>query len=112
MKINLARMSHEEMISQMSPSLYDLGNLDQDICEYAEEGYFNYPPLLNLNFDSVADPAALLLLDDGFRLYIYVGEAVPSKTIYAIFGRKTISEVANPLESEEVPLRSCRILSS
>lgn len=84
------------------PNLYNLKDLSADDCEYSEEGYFNYPALVNLNFESISEEDACLLLDDGFKLYLYMGAQVSSKVVQSLFGKKSLKEVANPLESEEV----------
>lgn len=100
----VARMTHDELTAQISPSFYNLAALSDEDCEYNDEGYFIYPPLMNLNFESFSEPTSLCLLDDGFRLYLFVGAEVSSKTIKALFGVNVLDEVQNPLESEAVGL--------
>ena len=73
LKIMTARLSFDELNAQVMPSLYDLTHLEADACEYSEDGYLNLPPLLNLSFESMQDTSAVHLLDDGFRLYLYLG---------------------------------------
>lgn len=101
-KIMVARMSYDELSVQLMPNLYNLKDLSDQDCEYNEDGYFNYPPLLNLNFESIAEDDACLLLDDGFKLFLYLGSKVSSKTLQSLFGKKSLTEISNPLESEEV----------
>lgn len=98
----VARMNYEELSSQLMPNLYNLTDLASEECEYNEEGYFTYPPLLNLSFESLSNEEAILLLDDGFRLYLYIGAGVNKKAIKSLFGKNQLSEVANPLDTEEV----------
>jgi hypothetical protein len=100
----MARMSYDELSTQIMPNLYNLTELGKEECEYSEDGYFVYPPLLNLNFESISDESSSLLLDDGFKLYLYLGREVSSKSIQSLFGKKSLAEVSNPVETEEVKL--------
>lgn len=95
-------MSYDELSTQLMPNLYNLKDLGKDDCEYNEEGYFNYPPLMNLSFESISGDDSILLLDDGFQMYIYLGSAVSQGTIKSLFGKTQLNEVANPLETEDV----------
>lgn len=97
-------MSYDEMAIQVMPNLYNIKELGKQDCEYNEDGYFNYPPMLNLNFESISEEDGALLLDDGFKLYLYFGSKVSSKLVHSLFGKKSLSEVSNPLETEEVGL--------
>lgn len=99
----VARASFEELSTQIMPTLYDLRNLQQTDCEYSEEGYFNYPPLMNLSFEAISDEEVICLLDDGFKLYLFLGSKTPTKVVASIFGKKTLSEVFNPFDFDQNP---------
>lgn len=73
MKLQLCKTSVDEMTVQMMPNLYKLDELTKEECEYDADGYFVYPPLVGLNFESISQIDGIYLLDDGFKLYLFIG---------------------------------------
>ena len=77
----------------MMPSLIALHSLEANECVYDEDGVFLWPPLLSLNFDSIADPKGIYLLDNGIKTYILLNFEAEIEDMKAIFGVEDLADL-------------------
>jgi len=93
------RIGREEMSAQILPRVYDLKELREGQCEYNEKWEFEYPDLLPLNRCTLYEKGAICLLDDGYRLYLWVGKGVKEDKCYLLGG---LADLSDPYESDTV----------
>lgn len=88
LRISLQKLSSQEILSFIVPSIYSLHELENDknIGTYnSETGEFNMPNMVSSNKSSMEDNG-LYLIDNGYLLIIYVKHGVSSYIIKNLLG--------------------------
>ena len=93
LRINLQKLSPQEIISFIVPSIYSLHDLetDKNIGTYnSENGIFNMPNMISSS-KSAMEENGLYLIDNGYMLIIYVKKNLNSNIFQSLFGVENFS---------------------
>ena len=93
LRISLQKLSTQEIISFIVPSIYSLHDLESDknIGTYnSENGDFILPNLISCSKSSMEDNG-LYLIDNGYMLIIYVKKNVSINIFQSLFGVENLS---------------------
>ena len=88
LRISLQKLSPQEIISFIVPSIYTLHDLetDKNIGTYnSENGIFNMPNMISSSKSAMEDNG-LYLIDNGYMLIIYVKKNLSSNIFQSLFG--------------------------
>ena len=99
LRISLQKISSQEIITFIVPSIYSLHDLEDDknIGTYSENGEFNIPNMISSSKTSMQDNG-LYLIDNGYLLIIYVKKGASPYIIKNLFGvedLKSLNKVIN-----------------
>lgn len=86
---------------QINPWLFRVDYLEDDQCEYDENGAFTYPDSLSLNYDSL-DHIGVYLMNDGFDIYMWVGAEVDPAVLQSLFGVTNIDDLFEKWPEEKM----------
>jgi len=92
LRINLEKYNSHEIGLQINPWLFRLDTLEDDQCEYDESGYFVYPDLLGLSYDSLANEG-VFMLNDGFDIYLWVGQQTDPSILDSLFNIESFEQI-------------------
>ena len=99
LRISLQKLSSQEIITFIVPSIYSLHELENDknVGTYSENGEFNIPNMISSNKSSMQENG-LYLIDNGYLLIIYVKKGASPYIIKNLFGvdnLKSLNKVIN-----------------
>ena len=104
LRITLQKLSCQEIISFIVPSIYSLHDLESDknIGTYdSENGAFNLPNMISPSKSSMEDNG-LYLIDNGYMLIIYVKKGVSSNIFQNLFGVENYSFITMIINEDNV----------
>jgi protein transport protein SEC24 len=104
LRISLQKLSPQEIISFIVPSVYSLHDLEEDktIGTYNQEnGLFNMPNLISSSKSAMEDNG-LYLIDNGYMLIIYVKKNVSSNIFMNLFGVENLSFLTMIINEDNV----------
>jgi len=104
LRISLQKLSPQEIISFIVPSVYSLHDLEEDktIGTYNKEnGLFNMPNLISSSKSAMEDNG-LYLIDNGYMLIIYVKKNVSSNIFMNLFGVENLSFLTMIINEDNV----------
>ena len=104
LRITLQKLSSQEIISFIVPSIYSLHDLESDknIGTYnSENGIFNLPNMISPTKSAMEDNG-LYLIDNGYMLIIYVKKGVSSNIFQNLFGVENYSFLTMIINEDNV----------
>jgi len=104
LRVSLQKLSPQEIISFIVPSVYSLHDLenDKDIGTYnSENGIFNMPNLISSSKSAMEDNG-LYLIDNGYMLIIYVKKNLSSNIFQDLFGVENLSFLTMIINEDNV----------
>ena len=104
LRISLQKLSPQEIISFIVPSVYSLHDLEEDknIGTYNQEnGLFNMPNLISSSKSAMEDNG-LYLIDNGYMLIIYIKKNVSSNIFMNLFGVENLSFLTMIINEDNV----------
>jgi len=104
LRISLQKLSCQEIISFIVPSIYSLHDLESDknIGTYnSENGEFNLPNMISPSKSAMEDNG-LYLIDNGYMLIIYVKKGVSSNIFQNLFGVENYSFITMIINEDNV----------
>ena len=104
LRISLQKLSSQEIISFIVPSIYSLHDLESDlnIGTYNQEnGIFNLPSMISPTKSAMEDNG-LYLIDNGYMLIIYVKKDVSTKIFQNLFGVENLSFLTMIINEDNV----------
>lgn len=98
LKLNITKMSFDELSLHLNPNLFSLHNLAEEECTYDAEGNFVWPQLLGLNYESIQEENGIYLLDDGIQIIIHFTYSIDRTQLRAIFGIDAPENIQLPID--------------
>ena len=104
LRINLQKLSPQEIITFIVPSIYSLHELESDksIGTYnSESGEFNLPNLISSTKNSMEEDG-MYLIDNGYLLIIYIRKSVSQYILKNLFGVENLSFLTMVINEDNV----------